>query len=127
MKKGRLPKDRPHPDGVASRSYMRMIQRKCNQSIVLCGESGSGKSETARLVIRYLAMTAPSDTMESSILEPQMMAIAPILEAYGHAKTILNNNSSRFAKFTKILYDVPEKAKKGYITWSVLIFFFDRI
>eukprot|EP01083_Nonionella_stella_P192480 711456_1 len=53
MKKGRLPKDNPHPYGVASRSYMRMIQRKCNQSIVICGESGSGKSETAKLVMRY--------------------------------------------------------------------------
>eukprot|EP01083_Nonionella_stella_P096575 271536_1 len=120
MKKGSFAQSRPHPYGVASRSYMRMIQRKCNQSIVVCGESGSGKSETAKLVMRHLAMTAPSSTMESSIIEQQMIATAPVLEAYGHAKTILNNNSSRFAKFTKILYDVPEKAKEGYILGSYL-------
>ena len=43
MKKGRLPQGRPHPYGVSARSYMRMIQRKCNQSVIVCGESGAGK------------------------------------------------------------------------------------
>ena len=43
QKKGRLPQGRPHPYGVSARSYMRMIQRKCNQSVVVCGESGAGK------------------------------------------------------------------------------------
>ena len=43
QKKGRLPSGRPHPYGVSERSYMRMIQRKCNQSVVVCGESGAGK------------------------------------------------------------------------------------
>ena len=47
QKKGRLPAGRPHPYGVAARSYMRMIQRKCNQSIIVCGESGSGKVSMA--------------------------------------------------------------------------------
>ena len=43
QKKGRLPSGRPHPYGVSARSYMRMIQRKCNQSVIVCGESGAGK------------------------------------------------------------------------------------
>ena len=43
QKKGRLPQGRPHPYGVSARSYMRMIQRKCNQSVIVCGESGAGK------------------------------------------------------------------------------------
>ncbi|ETO31813.1 myosin VA-like protein [Reticulomyxa filosa] len=44
-KQGRLPQGRPHPYGVSARSYMRMVQRKCNQSIIVCGESGAGKVE----------------------------------------------------------------------------------
>eukprot|EP01083_Nonionella_stella_P291786 992606_1 len=120
MKKGRLPQGRPHPYGVSARSYMRMIQRKCNQSVVVCGESGAGKTETTKLLMRYLAMTAPSASMESSIVEQQIIAASPILEAYGNAKTVLNNNSSRFGKFTKLLYDVPDKAREGHILGSYL-------
>lgn len=48
QKKGRLPSGRPHPYGVSARSYMRMIQRKCNQSVVVCGESGAGKVKKSK-------------------------------------------------------------------------------
>jgi len=119
-KKGRLPQNRPHPYGVSARSYMRMIQRKLNQSVILCGESGAGKTETTKLLMRYLAMTAPSVSMESSIVEQQIIAASPILEAYGNAKTVMNNNSSRFGKFTKLLYECAEKAKEGKILGSYL-------
>merc|ERR1712130_263149 len=120
QKKGRLPTNRPHPYCVSARAYMRMVQRKKNQSVIVCGESGAGKTETTKLLMRYLAMTAPSASMESSMVEQQIIAASPILEAYGNAKTVMNNNSSRFGKFTKLLYDVPEKAREGHILGSYM-------
>ena len=60
-------------------------------------------------------MTASSATMKPSIVEQQIIASSQILEAYGNAKTALNNNASKFSKFTKMLYDVPEKANEGHI------------
>ena len=78
------------------------------------------QTETAKLCMRYLAMTAPSSYMESSLVEQQIIAASPILEAFGNAKTIINNNASRYGRFTKLLYDVPEKAKEGHILGAYL-------
>ena len=78
------------------------------------------QTKTAKLLMRYLAMTAPSASMESALLNQQIIAASPILEAYGNAKTRMNNNSSRFGKFTKLLYDVPEKAREGHILGSYM-------
>ena len=118
--RGRLPTDRPHPYGVSARSYMRLIQRKKNQSVIVCGESGSGKTETTKKLLKYLAVTAPSSTIESKTIEDQIVAASPILESFGNAKTVMNNNSSRFGKFTKLLYSVPENEREGNILGSFM-------
>jgi len=119
---GRTITDRPHPYGVSARSYQRMVQRKKNQSIIVCGESGAGKTETTKLLMRYLAMTAPISTAKEmgTSIEEQIVAASPILEAYGNAKTVMNNNSSRFGKFTKLLYHVGRDSKEGHILGSSL-------
>eukprot|EP01084_Bolivina_argentea_P260184 439294_1 len=122
--KGRQVTGRPHPYGVSARSYMRMVQRKCNQSVIVCGESGAGKTETTKLLMRYLAMTAPISmdkaSTNTSSIEEQIIGASPILEAYGNAKTVMNNNSSRFGKFTKLLYHVPHNTQDGTILGSTL-------
>merc|ERR1719277_2943146 len=94
----------PHPYAVGARSYVRMMGRKKHQSVIVCGESGAGKTETTKLVIRYLAQTNPGQEEGGGTIEMQILAASPVLESFGNAKTVLNNNSSRFGKFTKLLY-----------------------
>jgi len=100
-------KKTPHPFAVASRAYVRMVTRKKPQSLLCCGISGAGKSECAKQLIRYLAKTSPND-METGgdpdFIVNQIVQASIILEAWGNAKTTLNNNSSRFGKFVKIMY-----------------------
>eukprot|EP01084_Bolivina_argentea_P118792 210706_1 len=114
--KGRIPIDRPHPYGVSARAYMRLVQRKKNQSIIVCGESGAGKTETTKKLLKYLAVTAATrknQIIDSKIIEDQVVAASPVLEAFGNAKTVMNNNSSRFGKFTKLLYTIPQNEQQG--------------
>merc|ERR1719414_2472164 len=81
----------PHPYNCSARSYIRMMSRKKNQSVVVCGESGSGKTETTKQVIKYLADTSGGNDLTDgdTPLEAQIVAASPILEAFGNAKTTL--------------------------------------
>jgi len=100
-------KKTPHPFAVASRAYVRMVTRKKPQSLLCCGISGAGKSECAKQLIRYLAKTSPNDMDtggDPDFIVNQIVQASIILEAWGNAKTTLNNNSSRFGKFVKIMY-----------------------
>merc|ERR1719461_2756211 len=101
-------KKTPHPFAVASRAYVRMVTRKKPQSLLCCGISGAGKSECAKQLIRYLAKTSPLGegilTDDPDFIVNQIVQASIILEAWGNAKTTLNNNSSRFGKFVKLMY-----------------------
>lgn len=117
----------PHVFAIAEQTYRNMLQDREDQSILCTGESGAGKTENAKRVIQYLASVASSTknarVTASSVmahmpgreinvgeLEAQLLQANPILEAFGNAKTIKNDNSSRFGKFIRINFD-----NSGYI------------
>jgi len=75
-----------------------------NQSLVISGESGAGKTETTKHCLRYLAAT--SGSADGSAAHVRVQNASPVLEAWGNAKTLRNNNSSRFGKFTEIWFDL---------------------
>eukprot|EP00462_Mataza_sp_D1_P023181 CAMPEP_0175129322 /NCGR_PEP_ID=MMETSP0087-20121206/5405_1 /TAXON_ID=136419 /ORGANISM="Unknown Unknown, Strain D1" /LENGTH=1956 /DNA_ID=CAMNT_0016411453 /DNA_START=136 /DNA_END=6006 /DNA_ORIENTATION=+ len=100
----------PHTFTVANAAYHNMIANKENQSVIVCGESGSGKTESAKLMMKFLAYTSTVTSVdnkqrqEAESIGNQVLDANPILESFGNAKTVLNNNSSRFGKFTKMLF-----------------------
>lgn len=112
----------PHIFAVTDGAYRSMLQDREDQSILCTGESGAGKTENTKKVIQYLAYVASSKPRTSTSsnlhsyhtpppaniigeLEQQLLQANPILEAFGNAKTVKNDNSSRFGKFIRINFD----------------------
>ncbi|KAM9746242.1 myosin-14-like isoform 2-T2 [Menidia menidia] len=108
----------PHIYSITDNAYRNMLQDREDQSILCTGESGAGKTENTKKVIQYLAVVASSHKGKKEAnpqqpgllaygeLEKQLLQANPILEAFGNAKTIKNDNSSRFGKFIKLNFDV---------------------
>lgn len=90
----------PHLFLMAEKAYSAL--REGNQSIIISGESGAGKTEAAKIILSYLA---GSSSDSKSNLAKQVLDTNPILEAFGNAKTLRNDNSSRFGKFIEIHFD----------------------
>merc|ERR1711976_765194 len=100
----------PHLWAITETAYRNMLQNAKNQSMLITGESGAGKTENTKKVIAYLAMVATSGKKEKKVsLEDQIVATNPILESYGNAKTSRNDNSSRFGKFIRIHFTTSGK------------------
>lgn len=83
----------PHVFAVADAAYNAMLAEKRHQSVVISGESGSGKSEATKLILQYLAETSSGGRGESAGLEQQILQSNPLMESFGNAKTVRNNNS----------------------------------
>jgi myosin heavy subunit len=117
----------PHVYAIADNAYRLMTNptsenQKRNQSILVSGESGAGKTETTKIIMKYLAILGGHDSKailegDSSVvsIEQQVLQSNPILEAFGNARTVRNDNSSRFGKFIEIDFD-----KDGFLVGAAI-------
>ncbi|KAK3378172.1 putative myosin MYO2 [Podospora didyma] len=104
----------PHLFAIAEEAFMDMLRDNKNQTIVVSGESGAGKTVSAKYIMRYFATRESPDSPGSrakrgpeamSKTEEAILATNPIMEAFGNAKTTRNDNSSRFGKYIEIMFD----------------------
>lgn len=111
---GTLP---PHVFAIGDKSYRDMRSFKQSQSIIVSGESGAGKTESAKYLLRYLT---ESYGVKSGVIESRLNDSNPLLEAFGNAKTTRNNNSSRFGKFTELHFNEHYRVAGGFVSHYLL-------
>ena len=101
----------PHIFAIADNAYKNMLGDVKDQAVVISGESGAGKTETMKLVLQYLAevsgraVVRKEGDAQTEGLEQQILKANPVMEAFGNAKTLRNNNSSRFGKWTEVVFN----------------------
>uniref|UniRef100_A0A663E315 Unconventional myosin-VI n=1 Tax=Aquila chrysaetos chrysaetos TaxID=223781 RepID=A0A663E315_AQUCH len=110
---GTLP---PHVFAIADKAFRDMKVLKMSQSIIVSGESGAGKTENTKFVLRYLTESyGTGQDIDDRIVEAN-----PLLEAFGNAKTVRNNNSSRFGKFVEIHFNEKNSVVGGFVSHYLL-------
>jgi len=107
----------PHPYSVINGAYRAMIEDQKDQSLLISGESGAGKTVTVKVCLEFLSEIAGSDNN----IEQRILAANPILEAFGNAKTIRNDNSSRFGRFMEIHFSEVDCKIVGCHTVNYLL------
>ena len=101
----------PHVFGVGAATYRGLLDAR-SQSVIISGESGAGKTESAKKFLQYLAYAATLGggvTTAEAKLEQRVIATSPLMEAFGNAQTVMNNNSSRYGKFLMLQFDLSGK------------------
>lgn len=128
----------PHVFKIADQAYRNMMysfskqQTKCNQSILVSGESGAGKTESTKFIMRYLAdITKETDSTRAADtpagIEDQILQSNPILESFGNARTSRNDNSSRFGKFIEINFAPRHSTKFCIIGATIRTYLLEKV
>merc|ERR1712193_487991 len=111
----------PHLYSIADNAYSNMCRDRDNQSMLITGESGAGKTVNTKKVIQYFSLVAATAASAAGpSLEDQIVAANPAMEAFGNAKTTRNDNSSRFGKFIRVHFGLTGKLASGDIDTYLL-------
>ncbi|KAK0946793.1 class II myosin [Friedmanniomyces endolithicus] len=95
----------PHVFAIAEASYYNMKAYSENQCVIISGESGAGKTEAAKRIMQYIANVSGGKDNSIQQIKEMVLATNPLLESFGNAKTLRNNNSSRFGKYLEIQFN----------------------
>ncbi|PWN91742.1 putative myosin I [Acaromyces ingoldii] len=106
----------PHVFAIAEGAYYNMIAYKDNQCVIISGESGAGKTEAAKRIMQYIAAVSGGDGSDISDIKEMVLATNPLLESFGCAKTLRNNNSSRHGKYLQIMFNAQGEPIGANIT-----------
>ncbi|KAJ1866787.1 Myosin type-2 heavy chain 1 [Coemansia sp. RSA 989] len=127
----------PHLFAISEDAYQGMVRDRRNQTIVVSGESGAGKTMSAKYIMRYFASAHDGDSQQAgaasprsgdvtgakaqiSRVEEQILATNPVLESFGNAKTTRNDNSSRFGKFLEIRFNERHAIEAAFVRTYLL-------
>ncbi|KFW80123.1 Unconventional myosin-X, partial [Manacus vitellinus] len=121
---GELP---PHIFATANECYCCLWKRHDSQCVLISGESGAGKTESTKLLLKFLSAMSQTSLgapvcEKSTCVEEAILESSPILEAFGNAKTVYNNNSSRFGKFIQLHFSQHGHIQGGRVTDCILFF-----
>ncbi|XP_075244951.1 unconventional myosin-VI-like isoform X2 [Convolutriloba macropyga] len=114
----------PHVFAIGDLALREMRKTRSSQSIIVSGESGAGKTESTKYILRYLtesvqaAGSSPASSVNS--IEQRIVEANPLLESFGNAKTTRNNNSSRFGKFVEVHYNERFQVVGGHVSHYLL-------
>ena len=106
----------PHNYDVVNRAYLQMRKENTAQGMVISGECGAGKTEATKICLNFLATVAGSEGENSPT--QLLLDSSPIMESFGNAKTIRNNNSSRFGKYMEVHFQ--DEGERSVITGGVI-------
>ncbi|CCK68285.1 myosin 3 KNAG_0A06240 [Huiozyma naganishii CBS 8797] len=106
----------PHVFAIAEAMYYNMKSYNTNQCVIISGESGAGKTEAAKRIMQYIAAASTSHSESIGKIKDMVLATNPLLEAFGCAKTLRNNNSSRHGKYLEIKFNSQFEPCAGNIT-----------
>lgn len=108
----------PHIYAISDRCYQNLRRTGKNQCCVVSGESGAGKTESTKLMVQHIAQLCK--TQNQTNLHERIVQVNPLLEAFGNAQTLMNNNSSRFGKFIELKFDGEGEIKGAIISEYLL-------
>uniref|UniRef100_A0A8C8RM37 Myosin IC n=1 Tax=Pelusios castaneus TaxID=367368 RepID=A0A8C8RM37_9SAUR len=104
----------PHLYAIADNSYRSLRMERKDQCILISGESGAGKTEATKKILQYYAVTCPASEQVETVKD-RLLQSNPVLEAFGNAKTLRNDNSSRFGKYMDVQFDYKGAPVGGHI------------